>query len=84
MGGATSELFEAHLDWAAQVGRNVGTTLPPSFDVSDLQQVARDRHWKRVELYDPGARHSLPGLRSRVDMGSGADVMSPQLPRLDP
>jgi DNA-directed RNA polymerase specialized sigma24 family protein len=51
VGGATSELFEAHLDWAAKIGRNVGRVLPPSFDEADLQQIAVIEHWRRVELY---------------------------------
>ena len=46
-------LFEGHRAWAEGIARSVHRTLPPSFDIADLQQEAVIEHWKRVESYDP-------------------------------
>lgn len=50
---AMQALFEAHLGWAERVARKVGRGLPPSFDLKDLQQIARLEHWHQVQRYDP-------------------------------
>src|SRR3977135_1976276 len=46
-------VFEANLAWAERIARKVWRHLPPSFDLDDLQQIARIAHWKQVGLYDP-------------------------------
>ena len=46
------QLFERHQKWAIAIARNVARKLPPSFDVSDLEQEALIEHWKRAQLYD--------------------------------
>ena len=57
-------LFEEHLEWAASIGRSVGRHLPPSFDVKDLEQIARIAHWRCCESYDatpaPGFLSGVP------------------------
>lgn len=47
-------LFTDNLAWALRVARKVWRGLPPSFDLDDLQQVARVEHWRQVQRYDPG------------------------------
>lgn len=46
-------LFEANLAWASEVARRVARSLPPSFDLADLEQVARLEMWRQVQRYDP-------------------------------
>jgi DNA-directed RNA polymerase specialized sigma subunit len=52
-------LFRDNLEWAAAVARNVHRKVPPSFDLADLEQVARIEMWKRVLLYE--ADNGRPG-----------------------
>jgi RNA polymerase sigma factor (sigma-70 family) len=47
------EIFDANLEWAAVIARNVARKLPPSFDAGDLVQEAHIELWKRAQSYDP-------------------------------
>ena len=46
-------LFEEHMPWAESIAHKVHRGLPPSFDIDDLEQIARIQHWRCVEAYDP-------------------------------
>lgn len=48
------DLTEAQLAWADRVARGVARSLPPSFDLKDLMQIARLETWRRVQVFDPG------------------------------
>jgi RNA polymerase sigma factor (sigma-70 family) len=55
-------LFHENFAWAAVVARNVHRKLPPSFDLCDLEQVARIALWKFIEeKYDPALNDTIPG-----------------------
>ena len=54
------QLFEQNLEWAAKVARSVARKLPPSFDISDLEQEARLETWKRAQSYDPANTKGTP------------------------
>jgi len=45
-------LFDAHLKWAEAIARSVKRTLPPSFEVADLEQEARHEMWKATRDYN--------------------------------
>jgi len=47
------DLTEAQLAWADVVARGVARTLPPSFDLDDLRQIARIETWRRVQAFEP-------------------------------
>jgi RNA polymerase sigma factor (sigma-70 family) len=55
-------LFHDNLAWAAVIARNVHRKLPPSFDLCDLEQVARIEMWRRVQMYDPATNDSFQGF----------------------
>lgn len=52
------EILDEHLDWAKGIARKVWSTLPPSFDLADLQQIALLETWERARLYDPTGSHN--------------------------
>lgn len=47
-------LFELHRAWAEAIGRTLHRRLPPSFDVDDLEQIARIENWRCVKTWEPG------------------------------
>lgn len=54
------KLFDDNHEWAVAIARQVHRKLPPSFDVEDLEQIARIEMWKRCELYDPFNAKGVP------------------------
>lgn len=54
------KLFEENLEWAAAVARIVHRRVPPSFDIEDLEQVARIEMWERCQRYDPFNENGVP------------------------
>lgn len=55
-----SDLFHAHMDWAAAIARHIHRALPPSFDARDLIQEAQAELWKRCQMYD--STRSVTGI----------------------
>jgi len=55
------QLFEENLGWAAMLARNVHRKIPPSFDLCDLEQVARIELWRRAQIYDPVKNDNFRG-----------------------
>lgn len=45
-------LFNEHLAWARGIARKIARSLPPSFDLDDLEQECLLEMWKRTETYD--------------------------------
>lgn len=46
------QLVEENMGWAATIARNVSRNLPPSFDISDLEQEAYIALWRVAEKFD--------------------------------
>jgi RNA polymerase sigma factor (sigma-70 family) len=69
-------LFEKNLEWASIVARNVARKLRPSFEVADLEQVARIEMWKRCQLYDTQNERGVPFQAYAYLAVRGACLMS--------
>jgi RNA polymerase sigma factor (sigma-70 family) len=46
-------LFDEHLNWAVQIGRNIARKMPTAFDPEDLIQAALIGLWKAVQKFNP-------------------------------
>lgn len=46
------QLFEQNLSWADKVARAVHRSLPPSFELADLEQEARIKLWDCAQRFD--------------------------------
>lgn len=55
------EILDANLDWADGIARDVWRGLPPSFDLADLQQIARLETWERAREWDPKKNDNFRG-----------------------
>lgn len=45
-------LTDGQIRWADRVAQHVAGMLPPSFDLEDLQQVARIETWRKLQVFD--------------------------------
>lgn len=54
-------MLDANLDWADGIARDVWRRLPPSFDLADLQQIARLETWMRAQEWDPKRNTNFRG-----------------------
>lgn len=54
-------ILDANLDWADGIAREVWRKLPPSFELADLQQIARLETWFRAQEWDPKKNNNFRG-----------------------
>lgn len=69
-------LFEDNVQWAAAIAQNVWRSLPPSFDVADLTQVAYIEMWKRAQIYRSDNERGTPFRSYAYQYVRGAVLMS--------
>jgi DNA-directed RNA polymerase specialized sigma24 family protein len=68
--GALPALFHENIAWAESIARTVHRRLPPSFDLSDLQQIALIAHWGRVGSYDPARNNNYRAYAHKTILGA--------------